>query len=419
MLGRGALDRTVFITWEDEMEPGFVEVITLLLGISGFGVQQNPKAPTPDASLQYAMPDADVVVHFDAGSVIPNNYKVLTGLPNNPNIKASPELAKMVRKAIGEVEGGRGLAKTATGIDLATDVNDATVFFQIVPNRDPNFVAVMHGKFSAANVDKIAKMKKGMTVQKIGDSSFLDVGDENAVAVTKDGTMIAGTVGLVKERAAATWKAPARAANSNLAYAAEVLGQKPVFALVMTMSPTARKEAVRKIGGKNLATDMLQRHKLAAFSVFADGVGWTWIDNNKAGLDAMELMSQGALELMKAGHIAPRGIAKLMLGGLESYKGTNKQIDDVLRRKAEVMKVVETYTGDGNFKQTITKDPKTLRLTVRAQGKSLSEVVPAGFLLPAGAFLTFGRAQKMEASSPPPVMVAPPAQKPALGGRKN
>jgi hypothetical protein len=297
------------------------------------------------------------------------------------------------------------------------------VFFRIVPNRDPSYVAVMHGKFSPMNIEKIAKMKSGLTVVKVGDSTMVDVGDENAVAVTKDGTMIAGTVGLVKERAAATWKAPPRAPNSNLAYAAEILGQKPVFSLVMTLSPTARKEAATKIRGKNLGTDILQRHKLASFSVFHDGVGWTWIDNNKAGLDAMELMSQGALELMKAGHIAPRGMAKLMIGGLESYKGTNKQIDDVLRRKGEVMKIVETYTGDGNFKQTITKDPKTLRLTVRAQGKSLSEVVPAGFLLPVGAFLTLGRAESMPPRAEKPMMVAPPppgpAPKPALGGKKN
>ncbi|MGE0401940.1 MAG: hypothetical protein AB7T06_34875 [Kofleriaceae bacterium] len=398
------------------MEPGFVEVITLLLGISGFGVQQNPKAPTPDVSLQYAMPNADVVVHFDVGAVVPNNYKVLTALPNNPGIKASPELSKMVRKAINEIEGGRGLAKTATGIDLATDVNDATVFFQIVPRRDPNYVAVMHGKFSALNVEKIAKMKKGLTVQKVGDASLVDMGDENAIAVTKDGTMIAGTAGLVKERVAATWKAPARPPNSNLAYAAEVLGQKPVFSLVMTMSPTARKEALNKIGGKNFATDVIQRHKLAAFSIYADGIGWTWIDSNRAGLDAMELMSQGMLELMKAAHIAPRGFAKLALGALESYRGTNRQIDDVLRRKAEVMKIVDTYTGDGNFKQSVNKDVRSLKLTVRAQGKSLSEVVPAGFLLPVGAFLTLGRAS----AEPPTMMVQPPAsQKPALGGRKN
>jgi hypothetical protein len=401
------------------MEPGFVEVITLLMGISGFSVQQNPKAPTPEASLQYAMPDADVVVHFDAGSVV-HNYKVLTALPNNPGIKASPELSKMVRKAINEIEGGRGLAKTATGIDLTTDVNDATVFFQIVPKRDPNYVAVMHGKFSVGNVEKIAKMKKGMTVQKVGDASMVEMGSDNAVAVTKDGTMIAGTTSLVKERVAATWKTPGRAPNSSLAYAAEVLGQKPMFALVMTLSPTARKEALNEIKGKNFASDVVQRHKMASFSVFHDGIGWTWIDSNKAGLDAMELMSQGTLELMKAGHIAPRGFAKIVLGGLESYRGTDKQIDEVLRRKAEVMKVVETYTGDGNFKQTITKDPKTLKLTVRAQGKSLSDVVPAGFALPAAGFFLFG-VRKVEEPTPAPMMVAPPnapAPKPALGGNK-
>ena len=66
------------------MEPtGIVEVITLLLGLSGFGLQANPKAPTPDQSLQYAMPDPDVVVHFDVAAVVPGNYKVLQNLPES------------------------------------------------------------------------------------------------------------------------------------------------------------------------------------------------------------------------------------------------------------------------------------------------------------------------------------------------
>src|SRR5215216_6390185 len=96
---------------------GVIEVISLLLGLSGFGVQPNPKAPTPDQALQYALPDADLIVQFDAASVIPHNFKVLTNLPNQPQIKSSPELAKMVRKAIGEVESARGIAKIASGID--------------------------------------------------------------------------------------------------------------------------------------------------------------------------------------------------------------------------------------------------------------------------------------------------------------
>src|SRR5436190_23415182 len=105
------------------MSFGFVELITLLLGLSGFSLQQNPKAPTPDQALAYAMPDADVVVHLDAAAVIGNNYKLLLALPDQPQIKSSPELSKMVRKAINEVEGLRGLAKTTTGIDLTTDIS--------------------------------------------------------------------------------------------------------------------------------------------------------------------------------------------------------------------------------------------------------------------------------------------------------
>ena len=82
--------------------------------------------------------------------------------------------------------------------------------------------------------------------------------------------------------------------------------------------------------------------------------------------------------MLRAAQIAPRGFAKIAIGGLESYRGTDKQIDELLRHKADVCKIVETYTGDGNFQSTIDKDPKACKLTVRATGKSLSEVVPAG-----------------------------------------
>lgn len=401
---------------------GFIELITLLLSLSGFGVQPNPKAPSADVSLQYAMPDADVVVHFDAVTVIPNNYKLLAALPNKPEIKASPELTQMVRQVIGQIEGARGMAKGATGIDISTDVNDATVFFQFVPQKDPNFVATVHGKFSTAVVDKIGKLTKG-NVTKVGSSMMVEMGpNDPALGVTKDGVMIVGTAGLVKDRLQDTWKAPAHGAGTNLGYAADVINAHPVYAMVVTMSPAARKQATQSIGGKNFLTDVITRHKLLSFSVFTDGIGWTWIDSNKAGLDSMEMMSQGTLELLKAAQIAPRGIAKVLLGGLDSYKGTDKQIDQVLSRKADVLKLIDTYTGDGNFKTTINKDPAKLRLDVRAQGKTLSEVVSAGLLIPgAGAFLVFSRGgmkKKDEAMMPVEAQPVQPPRQPALGGGK-
>lgn len=400
---------------------GFVELITLLLSLTGFGVQANPKAPTADQSLQYAMPDPDIVVHVDAATFVPNNYKLLAALPNKPEIKASPELSQMVRQVVGQVEGLRGLAKGATGVDIATDVNDATVFVQLVPQKDPVFVAAIHGKFSTAVVDKIGKMTKGM-VTKVGSGMMVETSPTDpAIGVTKDGVLIAGTAGLVRDRLGDAWKAPPHGPGTNLGYAAEAIDAHPVYTTVLTMSAAARKQVTQGMGGKNFATDVVARHKMFSFSVFPDGVGWSWIDSSKAGLDSMAMMSEGTLELMKAAQIAPRAIAKIALGGLDSYKGTSKQVDQLIARKADVLKLVDTYTGDGNFKVSVNKDVAKLRLDVRATGKSLSEVVSAGMMFPAGAaFLMMGRASAsqpvMQQAQPPEK--AQPAKPPALGGRK-
>ena len=89
------------------MSFGIIEVITLLLGLSGFGVGTNPKSPTAEQALEYAMPDADVIAHFDAARVDPGQ---LQG-PDEPAEPAadqgSPELAQMVRKAVARDRGRR------------------------------------------------------------------------------------------------------------------------------------------------------------------------------------------------------------------------------------------------------------------------------------------------------------------------
>jgi len=349
--------------------------------------------------------DADVIAHVDVGALVPNNYKVLTNLPNQPQIKASPELAKAVRKMVAEIDGPRGLVKGMTGIDLITDVSDLTAFVQIVPRQDePNFVVSIHGKFSTTTIDRSAKAA-GKASMKVGAGAWFDAGDGNAVAVTKSGTLLVGTQSLIKDRLADAWKAPAMTAGQ-LANAREILGQKPVFALVVNLSPTARAQALAELKGKNFVTDHIKRHKLWSFSVYRDGIGWSWIDSSRAGLDAMAQMSDGFVDVRRASQIAPRGFGKILLGGLESYKGTNKQVDAILRRRADLLKLVETYTGDGQFKAQIDTDPRTLKLTARLTGKSLSEVMPLGGLLPIGvAWATLVRGSDQ---SPPPMMIAPP-----------
>jgi hypothetical protein len=395
---------------------GFVEVIVLLLGLSNFGLQPNPNPPTADASLQYAMPDADIVLHVDAATFVPNNYKALTQLGNQPGIKTSPELSKIVRELMAEIEGARGIAKTTVGIDPTTDISSATVSLQILPNKqDPVFIAAVRGKFTAANIDKIAKLT-GKETARIGGGVMVEMGgDDPAIGLAKDGVLLVGTPKLVRDRLGDTWKAPARPAGGTLAQAAEAIAQKPVFAMAVSMSATARKAALDELGPKkNFASDLIQRHRAAALTVHADGIGWTWIDRDKAGLENMAELSQGVIELLRAGQIAPRGLAKIMLAGLASYRGTDKMIDEVLNRRADIMKVVESYSGDGNFKVKVDKNPATNRLDVRATGKTLSEVVPAGALIPIGAFAFFGM-RKSESMSTPPMEM--PRPEPARPGR--
>lgn len=390
------------------MSAGIVEVVSLLLGLNGFGVQANPKAPTADQALEYAVPDADIVAHFDAASVIPGNYKALQALPDQPAIKSSPELQREIRDLVTQVEAPRGMLKGMLGVDLTTDIADATAFVRITGNENDHTVLVaVHGKFTTATIDKIAGLVHQSAV-KAGAASWVAIDDDDAVALTKDGVLLAGKTALVKERMGDGWKMPPHGAGTNLGYAADVINGKPVFAVVLTLSQAARKFAIEH-HGQNFATDLLKRHKAASFAVYHDGIGWTWIDTTKSGFDSMLQVSEGVVQVLRAAQIAPRGFANIVIGGLESYRGTDKHIDELLRHKNDLVQLSEQYIGDGNFKVAMDKDPKAMKLSVRLTDRSLSYVLPLGGMLPLGvAGAVFMRA---EAKPPEPMMIPPPAPK--------
>lgn len=392
---------------------GIVEVITLLLGLSGFGLTPNPKPATSDQALYYAIPEADIVAHLDIASVVPGNYKNLAALPKHPQIKASPELSKIVGKLVAEVEGARGAAKAATGIDITTDLTDATAFVSFVPGaKDPAFVVVVRGKLDVGMIDKIAGMS-GKPATAVGAGKMIDMGTKEPSIGILNGVLLAGTPRLIKERLNPGWKAPQKTGGASLAYAAQTIDGKPVASISVALSNVARQAIVKELGPKkNLVTDLAQRHKSWSFSVFHDGVGWSWVDSNKAGLEQVAAMSEGWVDLMRASQIAPRGIAKILLAAIDSYKGVDRQVDEVIKRKADIWKIVETYTGDGNFKVAVNKDPTKNRLDVRCTGKTLSEVLPAGLVAPGMAFMLFGvrSAGPMSTPAVQPTQAVPPSR---------
>src|SRR5687768_3436612 len=97
---------------------GLSEVITLMLALGGFGVDENKKAPKADAVLEYAVDDADLVAHLDVAAIAPRNYKVLIGLPDHPAVEAVPEVQKFATQIKGNLEGVRAMAERVAGIDL-------------------------------------------------------------------------------------------------------------------------------------------------------------------------------------------------------------------------------------------------------------------------------------------------------------
>ena len=398
---------------------GIVEVIALLLGLSGFGLQNNPKAPTPDQALEFAMPDADITAHVDIGAIVPGNYKILLSLADQPAIRSSPDLVKMVKDVVMQVEGGRGALKTMTGLDITTDVSDATVFLKFVaPGKNPDMVLEVHGKFAASMLDKVGKMT-GHTPSKIGTGTLVETSpDSPSVALTGSGVLLLGQTSLLTARLQPSWRAPSHTTGTQLGYLADILANHPVFALSLTPSAAAKAEVMKKFNGeKNYATDLVQRHKAAALAVYHDGIGITWADSTKLGLDDMSQTLDGVVDLLRAAQIAPRGVAKIFLGALDSYRG-DKRIDDLIRHKADLVKIMESYSGDGNFKVQKDVDAKGLKVTVRLTGKTLSEVVPLGIVAPLAGIGLFVRAPRaMEESMQPQVQPVqaprPMTQKPA------
>lgn len=393
---------------------GFAEIIVLLLSIGGFGLTPNPTPPTPDQSLAYAAPEADLIVHFDAATVVPGNYKSLIRLGEEPAIKNTPQLRDMVRQIVGQVEGGRGMAKGLLGLDVTTDIASATVFLQFVAQRDPNFVLAVRGKFPADMVSKAAQLSGG-AASKIDSSWFAEVGSGNSIGLTKDGVLLVGTPSWVKPRLADKWNASARATGSTMAKMAEVLAGKPFFAVGGALSPSLRTRTLAEMKSQNFASDLIKRHKFFALGLYVDGIGWRWDDSTKVGLDNMKLFSEGMIELMRAGQVAPRGVAKMAAAAMESYRGMNKQIDELIRRKDELVKLVEGFSGDGKFAATVNTDPRTLRLDVRASAARFSQVVPVGLVLPFMGAAYFGMASSstapqpvmMEQAAPPPTKTSP------------
>jgi hypothetical protein len=405
----------------------FAQIFSLLMALSGFGIDANPNAPTADQVLEHSVDDADLVVHFDVAAVLPRNFKALVDLPNLPAIKANHELQEAVKEITAQANQGRAMAKSMIGFDPITDVTSITAYAKFTKiGAPPDFLVEVRGSVPADVVTKVAQMS-GSPLEVFGGRSAALIDKQYYLGVAKNGSLLFGTAAWVKPRLADTWKPAARPAGSHMARVAALLDEKPF--LLSSMQPSAALiQLIQKSGNAPIAM-MFKDLDQHIGSLRADGLVWASYSKSAAGFDRSVMFAEGALDLMRAFQIAPRGVAKVALATLDMFAGQSKELDEVLKHKADVLKIVDEYSGDGNFKSQIDKDPKAHSVVVHATAKHLTEVLPVGVLIPLGALGYLEAARKsgampatqmptaVPASSVAPPRHSAPAQKPCPDGQ--
>ena len=364
---------------------GLTEVFSLLLALTGFGVDANPHAPPPDQVLEHAVPDADLIAYVDVAAIVPRNFKALSDLPRDPMIRQSPDLVRATQEIVQEANAGRAMVQGLTGVDLVNDITSVSAFMKFKPGHgDDDFDGVIEirGHIPPDLIAKIARTS-GAHVDTIDGRSGIALDAKTYLGMTRSGTILVGTTALVRPRLADAWRAPPRPARSTLARVAQALDEKPFALYAFQPSRTLIREIERK-GGDNYGVDLVKDTSLAILGLRADGVMWAGYMRSRSGAERLAMASDGVIDLMRASQIAPRGVAKLAVAALDSYRGKSKDLDLLIRHKADILKIVDQYTGDGQFKATIDKDPRQRSVVVHALAGHISEVLPIGFLIPMG-----------------------------------
>jgi len=275
----------------------------------------------------------------------------------------------------------------------------------------------VRGVFPTSWLDSLAHLS-GSPFEVDGQKAAM-VGDV-AVARTRDGQVLVGTRALVEERLKKGWKAPAGKAGSAPAEVKSALGERPLFTVLFAPGSAARQLITARAADEPALADIVAGLSQVRFSVLRNGVSWRYVASDKNGYQAALLASEGLLDLMRASHLFGRAIARLVLSGVRTHARSQPKLQAIVAREKELLHLVDQLTGDGKFAASVSRGAAKNTVTVKATGRTLSQVVPIAGVIPlaaAGAF--FGLAARKEATAPAPESPASaPAVAPApIGGR--
>jgi hypothetical protein len=388
----------------------FSELILVLLALSGFGVQPNANAPTAAEIQKYAPDDAEVMWYLDAEAIVPSNWSYFAKLSNDPVVAQVPELRDGMKEAVNHVDQMRAKIKADYGFDPITDVKSAAgwVTFNGKEIEDATMVIAVRGKFPADLLDKLAAkdLAGAVKAEKVEGRTFLGSKDGKwGATIAADGTALIGSMGAVRARASAKWAGKPKKGNL-VERSAMGLGDKPFMYTSFQFSPVSIKFIEKQMGKEPEAAflrDTLVGADFGSVGFVHNGMSWTYVAKTPAGHARAAQASEGAVQLLRAAHLVTRGFANLFLAAIDSYAGMEPSIAKLIKHKADIMKVVTAWSGEGNFTAAVDKKDAERRMTVKLTGKSFSDVVPGGALILGGGamFLTMGRSAPMPATVTP------------------
>ena len=386
----------------------FVQFLTVLLSLSDFGVGANPKAPGAAEVTRYGAEGAELFIYVDVEAVLPRNHRALMKLPLSAGLKDAPEMREAIQAAVTQVEAVRMKFAETTGVDPVKDVRSVAVWLDL-DGAEPTGLMAVRGRFAAGWAERLQHLTTerrevdGQTMIRLGDA---------AAGVTADGQLLLGTPALIEPRLGKRWKPVAAPAGSAAAVARQALAGRPIATAVLVPSAAMTAMVQSATDGEKIPAAFIAGQQHSTWSVHHDGLSWSYAARDADGYRTALLASEAALDLMRAGHLFGRGVARAIMAGLRAQAGGEPEVQALLAREKEILQLVEQVTGDGRFKATVGRQAARRTVTVRARGRSLSEVVPLAGVLPlagAGAWLMLGR----EAAPPPEASASAPAAAPA------
>ena len=365
------------------MAMGLVEALVVFLALSGFGVRENPRAPAAAEVLRYAPSQADFLIHLDLQAVLPGTRDLVNALPNHPAVKKNPQLSELARTLTNGLGTFLTMAQAELGVDPIDDLHSVTAWLSLSNPADPDLLVVLRGKLPPDLVDRLARLARVEPTRVRGQPTLVEPAGKLMIGRSADGALLVGTRTLVEARLG-PWR-PVKASGPLAREAARMLADKPFFlaASVPSKKTRARIEAALAADPQmGLLRDMALGHTAAVLTLRHDGIAWTWQSVRDTGHTRALMASRGLLDLMRAGHTATRGLARIVIAGLPSFAAADPLLATLAGHQQLLLDLVLSATGDGSFKADVVDDMAHRTVRVLATGKRLADVVPAGAVIP-------------------------------------